>query len=156
MFERVVIPLDGSEAAECTVPYGIELAHHLGAPLHLVRVVDMAAVPGPGARAGQSLGADLEAELTMAGEYLTVVGRRLEGLGVTVTLEVLVGDARRELLAACRQRDLLVMASHGLGSHPGVPLGSVAEEVARLARAPIMIIRVEGTSSRSTSRASVR
>jgi nucleotide-binding universal stress UspA family protein len=152
MFERVVVPLDGSEAAERALPYGFDLAHHSGAGLHLVRVVGTAEVPGTSQGGIESLAAELAAELAMAREYLALVHRRLEERDAAVTTAVLLGDARRQLLAACRQGDILVVASHGHGSHPGVPLGSVVEGVARLARVPLMIVRALPAATRSDAR----
>src|SRR5690348_10710233 len=40
MFLRLVLPLDGSLAAEQALPHAEALAQHLDAPLHLVRVID--------------------------------------------------------------------------------------------------------------------
>ena len=39
--QRVVVPLDGSELAERALPHAITLARATGAPIHLLRVVDI-------------------------------------------------------------------------------------------------------------------
>jgi nucleotide-binding universal stress UspA family protein len=41
MYTRIVVPLDGSELAEVALPNANELSRMSGAPLHLVRVVDV-------------------------------------------------------------------------------------------------------------------
>jgi len=38
MFNRIVLPLDGSELAEAAIPYGVELARRLGSELVLLHV----------------------------------------------------------------------------------------------------------------------
>jgi nucleotide-binding universal stress UspA family protein len=42
MYERVVVPLDGSEEAERALAHAVDFAVVAGTPLHLVRVVDIA------------------------------------------------------------------------------------------------------------------
>ncbi|HEX6656281.1 MAG TPA: universal stress protein, partial [Candidatus Limnocylindria bacterium] len=42
MYERVVVPLDGSELAERALPHAVDFAVVAATPLHLVRVVDIA------------------------------------------------------------------------------------------------------------------
>lgn len=44
--ERIVAPLDGSEAAEWALPVAVDLAHRFGASLHVVRVIDLAVLLG--------------------------------------------------------------------------------------------------------------
>ena len=41
MYTRVVVPLDGSVLAEVALPHAEELSRMTGAPLHLVRIVDV-------------------------------------------------------------------------------------------------------------------
>ena len=42
MFQRIVVPLDGSELAELALPFAEEMSCLTGAPIHLVRVIDPA------------------------------------------------------------------------------------------------------------------
>lgn len=142
MFDRIVVPLDGSESAERAVLYGVELARCWGVALHLIRVAGTAEVPGtlrPGSL--EALTAELSAEVAMAREYLDAICARLRDRGLTVSTEVLLGDARTQILAASRPGDIIVAASHGQGAHFGVPLGSVVEGIARYSRTPVMIVR---------------
>ena len=41
MYTRIVVPLDGSALAEVALPHAEELSRMTGAPLHLVRIVDV-------------------------------------------------------------------------------------------------------------------
>ena len=147
MFDRIVVALDGSELAERALASGEELARRLGVPLHLVRVADTTWLrfgANEAALEYASLGGELAEEEAQAKEYLEGVGSRLAGEGLTVTTEVRRGFAGRELVAATRPSDLLVMASHGRTGPARLLLGSVAEEVTRHATAPVLLIRAAG------------
>ncbi len=45
MFEKILVPLDGSELAEVALPYTEELAGQLGSEIHLVHVNELANDP---------------------------------------------------------------------------------------------------------------
>ena len=144
MFERIVVALDGSELAERALGPAEELARRLGAPLHLVRVADVSVLRFGANEAVleyAALGGELAEEEARATEYLEALRARLGGAGLAVTAEVRRGFAGRELVAAARPTDLLVMASHGRTGPVRLLLGSVAEEVTRHAAAPVLLIR---------------
>ncbi len=81
MYERIVVPLDGSELAELALPAAAELARLSGAPIHLIRVVDITRLERYGAYglAVEYAGVEavVEDERRFAGEYLTGVAERL-------------------------------------------------------------------------------
>jgi nucleotide-binding universal stress UspA family protein len=145
---RVVVPLDGSELAEKALPYAEELARLCGAGLHLVRVVDVTHLDRFGAIAVEYADLDLllADEQQSAREYTTAMGRQAAERGLTVTSEVRQGVAAREILATTRPGDLVAMASHGRGGLARWFLGSVAEEVARRAAVPVLLVRAEATT----------
>lgn len=145
MYQRIVVPLDGSDLAEQALPHAEELARLTGAPLHLVRVVDVARLERAGlyglAIEYSAFALILEDERTAAREYLKAIGQTLLDRGATVTTEQREGLVARELLTLMRPGDLLVMASHGRGGLARWFLGSVAEEVVRRATVPVLLIR---------------
>ena len=145
MYRRIVIPVDGSELAERALPQGEALARLTGAPLHLVRVVDLTGL----ARYGP-IGLHAEAtafqrvlanEETVAGEDLERTARGLRERGVAVTTEERRGDAATEIVGATEPGDVIVMATHGRGGVTRWFLGSVAEEVVRHAPVPVLLVR---------------
>ena len=153
MFERIVVALDGSELAEGALAVAGELAGRLGVPLHLVRVADTTWLrfgANEAALEYAALGGELNAEEAAARGYLEGVLARLVGAdgtngpGAGVTTEVRRGFAGRELVAAARSTDLLVMASHGRSGPARLLLGSVAEEVTRRVAAPVLLVRSPG------------
>lgn len=143
MFERIVVGLDGSPAGEQGLAPARELAERLGVPLHLLRVADATWLrfgANDAALEYASLGGELAKEAAAARAYLEEVAGRLGGEGLAVTTEVRRGFAAREVLAAARPGDLLVMASHGRSGPARLLVGSVAEEVTRRSTAPVLLV----------------
>lgn len=146
MYKRIVVALDGSSLAESVLNQAAELAGAVGAPLHLVRVADATRLHfgvNEAAAAYANLGGDLEREVTDATEYLEQQRQRLAEVGQPVTTEVRTGQASRELVATTRSGDLLVMASHGRHGAMRWLLGSVAEDVTRRAKTPVLLVRAD-------------
>ena len=145
MYERIIVPLDGSELAERALPTAEKLAHLTGAPLHIVRVVDLTRL-GPYGAYGLApeygvMASAMSDEDTAAREYVARTERALAERGLTVSGEVLTGSAAREVIGLVHPEDLIVMASHGRGGVARWFLGSVAEEVARRSPAPVLLVR---------------
>lgn len=154
MFDRVVVSLDGSETAELALPAAAELSKRLGVPLHLIRVADLAWLSigaNDAALEYAALGDTVDAEEQAARDYLAEIQQRLAGDGVTVTTEVRTGFAARELIAAVKADDLLVMASHGRSGPARWLLGSVAEDVTRRSVAPVLLIRAHRDEQQAAS-----
>ena len=145
MFERIVVPLDGSELAEKALPPAEELARLANAPLHLVRVIDLTRLERYGAYglaveyAGFEMVADEERRVARA--YLDQTAAALNGRGHSVTTEVVDGISPRAIVGLTRPGDAIVMASHGRTGMSRWFLGSVAEEVVRHATVPVVLIR---------------
>ena len=144
MFERIVVGLDGSNVSEVALRVGAELAQGLGAPLHLVRVADIAVTPwGPTAAAAAyaEITDEMAQEKREAEAYLESLAAPLRQAGQDVTIEVPSGPAVSELIEAVSPSDLLVVASHGRSGWKRLVLGSVAEEIVKNAPAPVLVAR---------------
>lgn len=151
MFERIVVGLDGSGVSEEALRAGTDLARRLGVPLHLIRVADLSVIPWGASEAAEEyadLGQEMAREKAEARRYLDEVAAPLLAEGLPVTTEVRSGLAARELTEAVTPADLLVVASHGRHGLARWFLGSVAEDVARRASAPVLIVRAGGVGGR--------
>jgi nucleotide-binding universal stress UspA family protein len=147
MYRRILVPLDGSELAEKALAEAQDLATMMKVPVHLLRVVDFTRLESYGpyglAMEYTSFEPILSEETETAQTYLDEVKSRAEALGLTVTAEVRRGPVTREIVDAASEGDLLVMASHGRGGISRWLLGSVAEDVLRHSRVPILLIRAK-------------
>jgi nucleotide-binding universal stress UspA family protein len=144
VFERIVVALDGSDVSETALRVGVELAKGLGAPLHLLRVADLAVTawgPTEAAAAYAEITDERAEEKQEAEQYLESLAVPLRQAGVNVTTEVRSGAAAAELVEAVGPSDLLVVASHGRSGLQRLVLGSVAEEAVKHAPAPVLVAR---------------
>ena len=127
MYERILVPLDGSETAEVALAY-VELL-----PSERVRLL-----------AVECDRADLSAVCTAARDckaYLEAIAAPLREQGRDVDTLVTFGNPAEQILALAAAADLVVMGSHGHGGVKRFVLGSVADEVARHAPVPVMVVR---------------
>lgn len=145
LYSRVVVPLDGSELAEKALEEARELAGQLDIPLHLIRVVDTyrtQAVPATGMALDYSLLAELaEEEQADAKAYLKDKVDTVSAAGMQVTGDVLHGPIAQQIVDAANPDDVIVMSSHGRTGIKRWFLGSVAEEVMRRAKCPVLLQR---------------
>lgn len=136
-FEKILIPLDGSDCAENVLPPVEKLASKLKASLALLRVVSVHTFPGVD---------PTEAEVKVVREaetYLQKVEDRLKSKGFKVDSHVRYGNDAEEILehAAQKDIDLIAMTTHGRSGVRRFLLGSVAEKVLRHSPKPIFLIR---------------
>ena len=144
MFNRIVVPLDGTELAERALPFAEEMAALTGTTIHLVRVVDP--VPSGVALYGALVDgtAYVEAERAdqhEAGQYLDAIADELIARGYQMSCEVRVGPPTEGVVSSLRSTDLLVIASHGRAGLPRLVLGSVAQRVVQHTKLPVLLVR---------------
>ena len=153
MYARIVVPLDGSDLAEMALPHAEELSRMSGAPLHLIRIVDvMTGRPYGTYLAVEAAGyaEALKAEEIEGAAYLAAVKDRIDRAGYAVTTELRRGPASHEITHFAQTGDVIVMATHGRGGIRRWLLGSVAEEVVRHSPVPVLLVRADGIRSDQT------
>lgn len=113
MYERVLIPLDGSKAAEAILPFVEEIAGLADAEVVLLRVVEP--VTPAGALADTDpLGSDgLALGYFEAKRYLTEVAERLAAKGLRVRSLLALGNAASAILAKARAHGVAATAAVG-------------------------------------------
>lgn len=152
MYNKILVPLDGSKLAECVLPHLENVAKSSpGAEIMLVSVTER--VPGfrpvddysraLGVRLAPEAAGKMEAE---ARRYLDRIAKGLQAKGVKALAEVLLGDPAEEiaLLATNEGFDLIIMASHGRSGPSRWAHGSVAEKVFRSNCAPVLMVKAPG------------
>ena len=148
MYQRILVPNDGSINADKALTEAIALAKLSGGRIRLLHVVDALTVAiGADGFAGYS--AEILPLMREAGELILKKAReRVEaaGVGVDVTLrEVISGrvsDIVQEEVEAWKA-DLIVIGTHGRRGMKRVLLGSDAEHVLRSAAVPVLLVRGE-------------
>ncbi|WP_018112216.1 universal stress protein [Thermus igniterrae] len=141
MYRSLLLPTDGSEAAERGVEEGLRLAKALGARvafLHALEPLGPRLLLGPETLPYyQALLEDLRREGLKALDRAT---QRAEAMGVPFEAHLLEGRAAEVILAESAKHDLVVLGSHGRTGADLVLLGSVALEVVRRAPKPVLVV----------------
>ena len=141
MYDEILVPTDGSAAAERSIDEAIELAVATDARLHALYVVDTRTLSGLPSAQGSTIEQALEAQGDAAVEG---VRDRAEAAGLSVTTTVAVGNPATEILAYADDApvDAIVMGTHGRTGVDRFLLGSVTERVLRRASAPVLVVRI--------------
>lgn len=141
MYRSLLLPTDGSPAAEAGVKEGLRLAKALGARVAFLYVLEPI---GPRLFLGpetlpyhQDLVEDMRKEGMAALDRAT---RMAEELGVGFEAHLLEGRAAEVILKEAAKHDLLVMATHGRSRLDAALLGSVTQEVVRRSPKPILVV----------------
>ncbi|MBN1189259.1 MAG: universal stress protein [Dehalococcoidales bacterium] len=141
MFERILVPLDGSELAEVALPYATELAGRLASDVTLVYVGESPRDSNQNIRESYM---DKMLAATQRG-----VERFLEEPGkqeIQVKSEILFGYPAETIVDYAEKMDagLIVMSTHGRSGLSRWTLGSVADKVIRATSRPVELIRAKG------------
>lgn len=142
MFERIMVPLDGSERAEVVLPQILRLARREDVELLLVRAIS-ADLP-PAGLGAVDLVRLLEDGRQEAQRYLHAQVQRLRSAGVgKVHARVVEGPTAQTLLETAEAEDirLIALATHGRTGAARWLMGSVAEQVARKSAVPVLVVR---------------
>ena len=152
MYNKILVPLDGSGLAECVFEHVKEIAKGCeAASVDLLYVVppfnsffasDVASsdirVAGVDIR---QFGADSYEKWGRG--YLDGVAKALAKDGISAKTVVLQGDPANSILNYIKENsiDLVIMSTHGRSGPAKWVLGSVADRVLRQSDAPVMIVR---------------
>lgn len=141
MYERILVPLDGSELAQIALPYAQKLAGVLGSQIILIYISESADDRYHHMHQFY-LQQMVEATKQNAERYLD----KREGITIKVDSVILVGDPAEEIVDYAGKEDigLIVMSTHGRSGIKRWAMGSVAEKVLRATKQPMAIIRAKG------------
>jgi nucleotide-binding universal stress UspA family protein len=162
MFEKIMVPLDGSKLAECALTYAETLAQNCSATeVVLVSITERLVGRTRAPEAQEAFRGSGKAGLGQAGgettvtfgkmteqawRYLARVEKKMKAKGIPVRSEVLMGNPAESITKFAEKEgiDLIVMSSHGRSGPSRWALGSVTDKVFRASCVPILMIRAPG------------
>ena len=158
MYKKILVPLDGSELAECVLPHVESIAEGCGVQdVVFLRVVEPLhwVVPPSYSPSGVDDGINfneedtkrLNSEIKVAAEsYLSQLVSRTKYDGVNVQSEVITGKAAESIAeyATKNSLDLITIATHGRSGVSRWVWGNVADRVLRSACVPVLMVRAPG------------
>ena len=137
MTRRIIVPLDGSKAAESALVYAEAIPGH--------RVVLLACLPAQSEFLSRTVtgGEDNACRQLWSSTrgYLEQQSGTLHKQGREVELLVETGDPAEIILKTATADDLIVMTTHGAGAGTRIVFGSVADRVVRHADCPVLVVR---------------
>lgn len=141
MFQKIMVPLDGSKLAEQAIPHAVSLASKTGAKVILVRAM-LLPVISPAAWTTIDIARIRDDEEQAVTSYLAELCHKLEEENLRVASVALEGEAAQVLLDVAEEKnvDLIVMTSHGRTGLNRWLFGSVAEKVVRHAPCPVLTV----------------
>lgn len=148
--KKLVVPLDGSEAAEQALPCAFELAKKMDLELILVRVYLMPGVAYPTGRYAPDWRLLDQETRERASEYLQGKIRQLQNEGFDrVSPIVLEGSAAERIIEVARENpgSLIAMSTHGASGVGRWVLGSITERVIRHSDNAVLVIRAKSAAS---------
>jgi len=144
MYERILVPVDGSAPSMLGLREAIRFASRHGGKLHLVHVVDeLPAVEPPGGGPATEL---VLAQLRSAGEELlasAAAEARAAGVAADSRLiEEFGGAAGARIVEEAREwgAELIVCGTHGRHGLRRILMGSDAEYVVRRSPVPVLLV----------------
>jgi nucleotide-binding universal stress UspA family protein len=157
MYQKIMVPLDGSELAECVLPH----VEAIGRGCQVEEVVFLSVVepvylPVGTLSDGVDVFTEVEAERMRKGaeavskseaeNYLAKVVSRVKLDKVKVQTQVINGNAAESLAdyATSNNVDLIIIATHGRSGVSRWVWGSVADRVLRSACVPVLMVRGPG------------
>jgi nucleotide-binding universal stress UspA family protein len=148
MYKKILVPLDGSELAECVIPHVETVVKGpKDCKVILFRVVPPLRLGGIESRISPAERTRLEEDsLNVAREYLEKVAKGLRSEGIKVEIDAVLGEAKEELVEYAEQNeiDLIIIATHGRSGVGRWVWGSVAERVMHASCVPVLMVRVPG------------
>ncbi len=157
MFERVLVPLDGSKVGEAALPVIEKLITELPPQtkieitlLGVITILRHWVVVGEASAPVSYTEDELALIKQRVSNYLESTAESLRSRGVTVRTIVCSGNAAEEILKTADElnADLIAMSTHGRSGLRRMAFGSITDKVLRGAGRPVLMVRApEGTAN---------
>ncbi|MBE0584321.1 MAG: universal stress protein [Desulfofustis sp.] len=150
MYKKVLVPLDGSELAECTLSHVKNLVKEGSVGEVTLLNVVILDLSWSHLRSEYSAGIDInairETLFARSSKYLADKASQLQSEGITVKTEAVEANRPADKIAEYAQEknmDLIVIGTHGYTGFKKLMMGSVAFSVLHQSHIPVLLIRPE-------------
>lgn len=149
-YQRILIPTDGSKAAQYAALKGLSLAKLIGAKVTALHVIEHPHYLGEMLAVGEMLPVEppemKESDMykgleRIAKEAVDYVKKEGEKIGVEVATKILEGHPADQIVKLSEEYDLIVISALGRSCVSDLLMGGVADKVARHAKSPILLVR---------------
>ncbi|MGM0591432.1 MAG: universal stress protein [Halobacteriota archaeon] len=138
MYERILIPTDGSAGAYRGALHGLDIAQKYDADVHVLYVLDERVFGQTPALSSHEL--FLESLESEGDAYLDEIVDEAEELGLQTERSCVRGLPHEEIVsyAEANDVDLIVMGRHGRSAHGRPHIGSCTDRVIRTTDVPVL------------------
>jgi nucleotide-binding universal stress UspA family protein len=139
---KILVPIDFSDCSKKALQYAVPFARQFGASITLVHVVHVNYVGGPEVGALDFPLIEVELRKSAEKQLAAFAATEVQTQNTTETL-VRIGQEVVEIISAAKEleSDLIIISTHGRTGLKHVFMGSVAENVVRLAPCPVLVVR---------------
>ncbi|MFB6114241.1 MAG: universal stress protein [Halodesulfurarchaeum sp.] len=149
MFERILVPTDGSDGAQTVIERAVDIASRYGATIDALYVADARI---EGVVPEEARDAVLNAMRREGEEATNAISAAGAERDVRINTVVREGIPHQTILQHVKENDvdLIVMGTHGRTGLERQIIGSVAERIVRLAQVPVMTVPLGEPEEEST------
>jgi len=148
MISKILVPTDGSKAAQKAAIYAVELAQQVKAAVIILSIIDKRSLSGqtvPARKTAMHLIEPIEDYLREAAEgYAGQIEKLCAEHEVTAKIVITAGHPVEDIVKEARRAkaDLIIMGSHGKSALTAAVLGSVTYGVIHNdTKIPVLIVR---------------
>jgi len=150
MYERILVPLDGSKVGEAALAHVEKLVSKMAPKVKteviLFQVISSLThyvIAGEASVQVPYSEKEIEQIKKKAKNYLDKAGESLRSKGVTVKTKVATGKAAKEIVKAADEIkvDLIAMSTHGRSGLSRLTFGSITDKVLRAGTVPVLVVR---------------
>ena len=140
----IIVGVDGSDHSRRALGWAMREAAQHHVPLTVMTVHPAPARPATGiywaVPAYPEGGFDPELARRTLQEFVDKVAGEIGGAAPEITVTVVAGDPREELVRASHDADMLVVGSRGSGGFARLVMGAVSSQVTHHATCPVVVI----------------
>ncbi len=142
MYNKILVPLDGSETSECSIEHVESIAKGCNVP-EVLLVFVTEPVPVDRYRGPSE---DWEALMARGQEAVAKIEKKLVADGIAARSLILRGRPAETIVdyAARNNVDLIIMSTHGRSGPSRWAFGSVADKIVRSSIVPVLIAVPKG------------
>ena len=150
MFERILVPLDGSQVGEAALIHVEKLVSKMAPKvktevilLQVISSLSHYVIAGEASVQVPYTEKEIAQIKRKAKQYLDKAGEDLKSKGVTVKTKVATGKTAEEIVKAAEELkiDLVAMSTHGRSGLSRLTFGSSTDKVLRTGSVPVLVVR---------------
>lgn len=143
MFNKLLVPIDGSESSDRALDKAIKLGKEFGSEIYVLSVTPEINMMRFTASTSQYDATVNQEVINVTMNILDEAKEKFVGYPYSFHTNYVVGDAAREILNFSKEQeiDLIVMGNRGIGAFSRTILGSVSNKVVNSSPVSVLVVK---------------